>query len=107
MATHCHACGRAFKRTLKQNSRYWALMTVGAESLWEDRSMKNSLHEELAHMYFGLPPCPKTGLRRRRRTPATGSDEFGKFMDWCVRKLVDLGADLSGWDEEAQKVEAA
>lgn len=107
MATHCQACGRAFKRTLKQNNRYWALLTVAADSLWEDRSMKDSLHEELAHMYFGLPPCPKTGVRRRRRTPGTDTPEFGQYMDWAVRKLTDLGADLSKWDEEASKVEAA
>jgi hypothetical protein len=28
-------------------------------------------------------------------------------MEWAVRKLVDLGADLSKWDEESQKVEDA
>lgn len=88
-------------RTLKQNARHWALMTVGAESLWEDRGMKDQLHEELAHLYFGLPPCPKTGLRRRRRTPDTDTKEFAAFHEWCVHKLIDLGADLSAWDAEA------
>lgn len=95
------------KRSLKQNNRYWALLTVGATSLWEDPGMKDSLHEELAHLYFGLPPCPKTGIRRRKRTPQAETPEFGRYMDWCAGKLIEYGADLSSWDEEARKVEAA
>lgn len=95
------------KRSLRQNSRYWALLTVGAQSLWEDPGMKDSLHEELAHLYFGLPPCPKTGIRRRKRTPQAETPEFTRYMDWCAGKLVEYGADLSSWDEEARKVDAA
>lgn len=95
------------RRSQSQNRRYFALMTIGAESLWGDRSLKDALHDELAHLYFGLPPCPKTGLRRRRRTPDAETDEFSRYMAWCVHKLVDLGADLSAWEEEFEKVEAA
>lgn len=95
------------ERTNAQNRRHWALMTVGAESLWQDRGEKHTLHDELAHLYFGLPPCEKTGLRRRRRTPKTNTKEFAEFTDWCAMKLVELGADLSAWDEETRKVEKA
>lgn len=95
------------KRSLSQNARYWALLTVGAISLWEDESMKDSLHEELAHLILGLPPCPKTGLRRRMRTPKLNTSEFSRYMDLCAQRLIELGADLSEWDALAAKTEAA
>lgn len=90
------------QRTLKQNARHWALMTVAAKSLWEDPSEKDTLHEELAHLYFALPPCPKTGMRRRRRTPDANTKEFAEFHEWCVDKLIELGADLTEWDAQAE-----
>lgn len=93
-------------RTSAQNRRHWTLMTVGAKSLWEDPGERQTLHDELAHLYFGLPPCPKTGLRRRRRTPHTDTKEFAAFTDWCVMKLVELGADLSEWDTEIERATA-
>lgn len=94
------------KRTNPQNARHWALMTVGAKALWEDPSEKDTLHDELAHLYFGLPPCPKTGMRRRRRTPNTETKEFAEFHEWCIGKLIELGADLSDWESETQRIEA-
>ncbi len=94
------------KRTSPQNRRHFALMRVGAMSLWEDPSEAYALHDELAHMYFALPPCSKTGLRRRRRTPNTDTKEFAEFTDWCAMKLVELGADLSAWDEETRRMAA-
>lgn len=95
------------KRSNAQNARHWALMTVGAKSLWEDPGDKETLHDELAHLYFGLPPCPKTGLRRRRRTPNTDTKEFCDFTDYCAMKLTELGADLTDWDTEAERIAAA
>lgn len=95
------------KRTNPQNSRHFALMRVGAKSLWEDPGDSYRLHDELAHLYFALPPCPKTGMRRRRRTPNTDTKEFSEFTDWCVMKLIELGADLSDWDHEMERMEAA
>lgn len=95
------------KRSHAQNARYWALLTVGAISLWEDPSLKDDLHEEIAHLLLGLPPCPKTGLRRRQRTPKLNTAEFTVYMDRVADKLIELGADLSDWDAETQKVEAA
>lgn len=87
------------KRSLAQNARYWALITVGAASLWEDPSEAETLHEEIAHLLLALQPCPKTGLRRRMRTPKLNTAEFTVYMDRVERKLVELGADLSDWDQ--------
>lgn len=94
------------RRSLPQNARYWALLTVAAESLWGDVGMKDDLHNELAYLLLGLPPCPKTGIRRRERTPKLGTDAFGKYMDRCVDKLIEWGADLSAWDEETRRAAA-
>ena len=44
------------KRTTAQNARYWALLTVGATSLWGRSLLKDTLHDELAHVLLGLPP---------------------------------------------------
>lgn len=95
------------QRSLSQNARYWALLTVGAASLWGDPSEAERLHEELAHLLLALPPCPKTGLRRRRRTPNLNTKEFAAYTDLCVDKLIQLGADLSEWDATAKRNEAA
>ncbi len=80
----CPHCGCEIaekrKRSSAQNRRYWALLTVGAESIWGDVSMKDTLHEEIAHLLLGLPPC---------------------------EKLIELGADLTGWDYELQRMEDA
>lgn len=93
-------------RSLPQNARYWALLTVAAESLWGDRSLKDALHDEIAHLLLGLPPCPKTGLRRRQRTPRLNTKEFTTYMDQVVDKLIELGADLSEWDQETRRAAA-
>ena len=95
------------RRSSAQNARYWALLTVGAVSLWGDPSMKDELHEEIAHLLLALPPCPKTGFRRRQRTPRLNTADFTVYMDRVVDKLIELGADLSDWDQETKRMEAA
>jgi hypothetical protein len=95
------------KRSLAQNARYWALLTVGAASLWEDPSEAETLHEEIAHLLLALPKCEKTGMRRRRRTPKLNSAEFTEYMDRVEMKLVELGADLTGWDDLVRRAEDA
>lgn len=94
------------RRSIAQNARYWALLTVAADSLWGDRALKDDLHEEIAHLLLGLPPCPKTGLRRRQRTPKLNTKEFADYTDRVVDKLIELGADLSAWDEETRRMAA-
>ena len=94
-------------RSSPQNRRYWALLTVAAESLWGDRSQAEALHEEIAHLLLALPPCEKTGLRRRMRTPKLNTREFAQYCDRVVDKLIELGADLTGWDEEERTQERA
>jgi hypothetical protein len=92
------------QRSSAQNRRYWALLTVAAESLGWDGP--EGLHEEVAHLLLPLPPCPKTGLRRRRRTPKLQTGEFARYTDDVARVLVDFGADLSAWDETAERLAA-
>lgn len=98
---------RKSTRTGAQNARYWALLTVAALDLWGDPSLKDTLHEELAHALLGLPPCPKTGFRRRQRTPRLNTRDFARYTDLVADKLVELGADLSAWDEETTRVGTA
>lgn len=87
------------KRSSAQNRRYWALLTTGAISLWEDPSQAEYLHEEIAHILLPLPADPKTGLRRRMRTPDLDTADFGVYMDRVAGKLIEFGADLSEWDQ--------
>jgi hypothetical protein len=91
------------KRSLAQNARYWALLTCGAISLWEDPSQTEVLHEEIAHLLLALPPCEKTGLRRRMRTPKLNTSEFSVYMERVQDKLIELGADLSDWDDYTRR----
>lgn len=95
------------KRSGAQNRRYWALLTVGARALWGDPSESETLHEEVAHLLLALPVCEKTGLRRRQRTPKLNTQEFGDYMELVAMKLIELGADLSEWDAESERIERA
>lgn len=95
------------QRSIAQNARYFALLSVGSDSLWGDRSQAGQLHEDIAQTLLGLPPDPVTGGERRERTPSLNTAEFGAYMDRVVDKLIELGADLSAWDEEARKAAAA
>lgn len=95
------------QRTSAQNRRYWALLTVAAESLWGDRSQAEALHEDIAYELLKLPNDEKTGGRRRMRTPKLNTQEFGRYMDVVVDKLIELGADLSEWDQEVERQEHA
>lgn len=113
LAKHLKLAGKAItltlkrltsKRSIAQNRRYWALLTVGAESLWGDEAQAEALHEEVAYLLLKLPDCPKTGLRRRMRTPELETDEFGRYMDRVAEKLIEFGADLSDWDAYAQRL---
>lgn len=58
-------------------------------------------------MLLALPPCERTGLRRRMRTPKLNTTEFGAYMDLVERKLVELGADLSAWGAYQEQMERA
>lgn len=94
------------RRSIPANARYWALLTVAAESLWGDASLKDDLHNELAHLLLPLPACPKTGMRRREHTPNLNSPEFQKYVERAQDKLIELGADLSGFDDELRRIAA-
>ena len=98
---------RQSRRSSAQNRRYWALLAVGAESLWGDPSLAEDLHEEIAHLLLALPACEKTGLRRRMRTPKLNTAEFTRYMDLVERKLVEFGADLSEWGAREEQQERA
>lgn len=95
------------QRTSAQNRRYWALLTVAADSLWGDRSQVEELHEDIAYELLKLPSDARTGGRRRMRTPKLNTKDFGAYMDRVVDKLIELGADLSEWDDEQRRMEEA
>ncbi len=91
------------KRTTKQNRRYFALLTLGCKELGWDPNETTKLHDEIAHILLPLPPCPITGIRRRRHTPQLETVEFNNYMDDVARILIGYGADLTDWDEEERK----
>lgn len=92
---------RKSKRSLQANARYWAILTCAAESLgWDD---VEGLHEALAQKLLALPPCEKTGLPRRMRTPKLNTQEFSAYSDAVIRELIDLGADLTDWESHAER----
>ncbi len=87
-------------RSQAANRRYWALVTVAARSLgWDDGPQ--ALHEAIAQQLLALPPDPRTGLTRRQRTPALRSAQFAEYVDAVEAFLTHLGADLTGWQDEA------
>lgn len=93
------------QRSTPQNRRYWALVTVGAREIGYDDP--EELHEGLALKFLKLPPLAD-GLPRRRRTPSLNTLEFTDYCDAVERFFrIDLNLDLSGWDEEIEKLEAA
>lgn len=93
------------KRSTRQNSRYWALLTIGAKELGYESA--EELHEGVAATVLALPPNERTGFPRRKRTPSLDTQEFGEYMEAVERVLVKAGANLSGWDREAERMERA
>lgn len=41
------------------------------------------------------------------RTPKLNTEEFGRYMDLVVDKLIELGADLSAWGDAEHQMERA
>jgi hypothetical protein len=90
----------ASRRSVPANRRYWALLAVAARSLgWDDGP--EALHEALAQQLLPLPTDPRTGLPRRQRTPTLASPAFTEYVDTVEAYLTHLGADLTGWQDEA------
>jgi hypothetical protein len=93
------------KRSLPANARYWALLTLGARSLGYDEV--EELHEAVAFKLLRLPDDARTGSPRRHRTPNLNTTEFRDYCDAVERLLIEYGADLTGWEEEAARIQAA
>lgn len=93
------------KRSVQANARYWALLTVGARSLGYDEV--EDLHEAVAWKLLRLPDDERTGTPRRHRTPNLNTSEFKDYSDATERLLIEYGADLTGWEEEAERIQRA
>lgn len=62
------------------------------------------LHEGIAARLLALPDDLKTGFPRRMHTSKLSKEDFGIYMDKVECFLVtELGADMSGWEEEAAR----
>lgn len=94
------------KRSGKQNARHWALCTVGARELgWDSPT---DLHDSLCLKFLRLPDDDATGLPRRRSTTKLTTAEMSELDDAIERYLrYDLHLDLTGWELEAERIEAA
>lgn len=80
-------------RTLEQNARYWAAVTLGAQALG---CSKSALHELLKRELLGVE---RMQLRDRfvevtRSTATLSVPEFSEYIDAAEAFLVDLGVDL-------------
>jgi len=93
------------KRSTQANRRYWALLTVAARSLGYD--VVEELHEAVAWKLLRIDDDPITGTPRRKRTPKLNSSEFKDYTDAVERVLLEYGADLTGWDDEMDRMENA
>jgi hypothetical protein len=93
------------KRSHQANARYWALLTVGAASIGYDDV--EELHEAVAWKLLRLPDDERTGTPRRHRTPNLNTTEFKDYTDAVERLLIEFGADLTGWEDEAERIAAA
>ena len=91
------------QRSLKQNSRMWALLTVAAQELGEHSV--DDLHESVAMHLLRLPDDEKTGLPRRKRTPKLNTAEFAAYTDQVEMFFrADLRLSLDGWEHEAEQL---
>lgn len=93
------------KRSLAANARYWALLTLGARSIGYDDV--EELHEAVAWKLLRLPDDERTGTPRRHRTPNLNTTEFKDYCDAVERLLIEYGADLTGWEDEAERIQRA
>ena len=97
---------RRARRSNQANRRYFALLQIAAPQLGYDDV--EELHDGLAFKFLGVPPDERTGLARRRHTPKCDTAEFANYTDACERYLrIDLGLDLSGWDDAEDQIARA
>ena len=88
---------RKAQRSTQANNRYWALLTVAARELGYDAV--DDLHEGLALKLLPLPSVIP-GVPRRKRTPKLNTAEFAAYCEAVERFLIEMGVDLSEWQEE-------
>jgi hypothetical protein len=86
------------QRSSQANRLYWALLTVGAESLGYDTA--EELHDACAWKLLRTEDDPLTGTPRRLRTPGLNTQEFSDYVAKVERLLIEYGADLTGWMEK-------
>ena len=77
------------KRSSQANRFYWGqVVTPLGEQLGYDRQ---EMHEVLAMHFLRIEDCPITGAPRRKRTPATDTAEFARYVDDCIRLAAEHG----------------
>lgn len=76
-------------RTSPQNRFYFGVVVkLLAEHCGYERQ---EMHEALAFRFLRIEDCPITGAPRRKRTPETDTEEFGQYLDSCIRLAAELG----------------
>lgn len=80
---------RKTARTSQQNRFYFGVVVkLLAEHCGYER---DEMHEALAMRFLRIEDCPVTGAPRRKRTPQTDTEEFGQYLDSCIRLAAEQG----------------
>jgi hypothetical protein len=80
---------RKTARTSQQNRFYFGVVVkLLAEHCGYER---DEMHEALAMRFLRIEDCPITGAPRRKRTPQTDTEEFGQYLDSCIRLAAEQG----------------
>lgn len=84
MATHCHACGRPFKRTLKQNAYLHAEPFFKLAKAWGESIERTKLI--CMGEFFGWEPCKATRvfLPVKAHTSDMTKEECSLFLNWLI-----------------------
>ena len=76
-------------RTLAQNRYYWGVViALIAEHCGYE---PDEMHECLAMRFLRIEDDPITGAPRRKRTPKCNTQEFGEYLESCIRFAAELG----------------
>jgi hypothetical protein len=62
---------------------------------------KDEMHELLAMKFLRTEDDPVTGSPRRKHTPETDTQEFGEYVDACIRLGAELGVVIPAPNEVA------
>lgn len=82
-------------RSLKQNSLYWALVSVLAMEVYRERGWEEVVHEELLLMYSPMVESKLHGASVPKRSKDLDTAEFTRLIEGAMHEINEQGISIT------------